>query len=217
MAAIPVSIGGRTFATKDAAKAFIRSDVIDAFNGAPRIPPGPIHDFVEDLLDLHEDAVEKIGSGIDYFRVDPASDWKAGFPVKKSLRTLVVVHTDGTAIDWSWGGIIDQPSPVAKKRMALRNAAYDRIQAIKRAAFSAGPVTCARTGSPIAHPDDAQVRYRRPTFAQLADGFAATVGGWSAIATTSTGVGAEMTDPVIEAAWLTYYDANVIPSIETKP
>lgn len=217
MVAVSITIGGRTFLTKGAAKDYIRTNVIAAFDGAPQIPFGPIHDFVEDLFNLHPDAVDKIGSsGIDHFRVDPASDWKTGFPVRASNRTLVVVPKTGPPIDWSWDGIIKNPSPVMQKRDALRNAVYGRIQAIKVAAFSAGPVTCARTGLPISGPDDAQVRYHLPTFAALTDGFAATVGGWPAIATTSTGAGAELTSPTVAADWVKYFDANVVPSVELK-
>lgn len=213
--AVPVTIGAMTFATKDASRAFIRTNIIAAFDGAPRIS-GPMHDFVDDLLNLHPDAVEKIGPGVDYFRVDPASNWKSGVPVRPSNRTLVVVQTDGNSIDWSWDVIIKDPSALTLKRSALRNAAYPRIQGIKLAAFTAGPVTCARTGAAIAGPNDAQVRYHRPTFAALTDGFAATVGGWGVITTSSSGAGAEISDPLIEAAWLSYYDANVVPSIEMK-
>jgi hypothetical protein len=126
------------------------------------------------------------------------------------------VRSDGTAIDWSWDGVVTNPSAVTQKRTALRNAAYERIQAIKVAAFSAGPVICARTGLPISGPDDAQVRYHRPTFAALTDGFAATVGGWPAITTTSRGAGAEVTSLSIRADWIKYYDANAVPSLELK-
>ena len=216
MAGVSVAIGATTFPTKKAAREFIRTNVIKVFDGVARIPPGPIHDFVEDLLNLHPDAVDKIGSGIDYFRVDPASDWKTGVPVKASNRTLVIVRTDGTPIDWSWDSVVTDPSEVTQKRTALRNAAYPRIQAIKAAAFSAEPVTCAKTGLPIAGPNDAQVRYHRPTFAALTDGFAATVGGWPAIATMSSGAGAEVTSPIIAADWIKYYDANAVPSLELK-
>lgn len=214
--AFPVTIGGITFATKDAARDFIRTNVIAAFDGAPRIPAGRMHSFVDDLLNLHPDAVEKIGSGVDHFRVDPASNWRTGVPVRPTNRTLVVVRTNGQAIDWSWDVIIKDPSALTQKRTALRNAAYSRIQALKRTAFALGAVTCARTGLPIASLEDAQIRYHRPTFAQLTDGFAATVGGWPAIITSSRGAGAEIADPLIEAAWLKYYDTNVVPSIETK-
>lgn len=217
MAGVSVTIGGRTFASKKAAKSFIRTNVIDAFDGAPQVPFGAIHDFVEDLFNLHPAAADKIGtSGIDYFRVDPASDWKKGVPVKALLRTLVVVPTVGNPIDWSWDGIVTNPSPLAQKRTALRNAVYDRIQAIKVAAFSAGPVTCARTGLPISAPDEAQVRYHLPTFATLTDGFAVTVGGWPAITTTSTGAGAELISSTIAAGWIKYFDANAVPSVELK-
>lgn len=214
--AIPVVVGAITFPTKDAARTFIRTNVIAAFDGAPRIPAGPMHDFVDDLLNLHPDAVDKIGGGVDHFRVEPASNWTIGVPVRPTNRTLVVVRTIGKPIDWSWDVIIRDPSAVAQKRTALRNAAYPRIQSVKRAAFALGGVTCARTGLPIASPDDAQVRYHRPTFAQLADGFASTVGGWPAITTRSGGAGVEIADPVIEAAWIKYYDSRVVPSIEAK-
>jgi hypothetical protein len=217
MAGIPVVIGSSTFQSKAAARDYVRANVIDAFDGAPRIPIGPIHDFVDDLLNLHPDATDKIGSsGVNYFRVDPASVWKVGVPLRASNRTLVVVRNDGSSEDWSWDGIITNPSPIAKKRTAMRNAAYDRIQASKRAAFAFGPIRCARTGATIANPDDAQVKYRSPSFAALTDGFASTVGGWIAITTTSSGAGAELAAPTMTASWIRYYDANAIPSIERK-
>lgn len=213
---IPVVIGATEFDSKEEAKRYIRVKVIDAFDGAPRIPAGPIHDFVEDLLNLHESATEKIGPGIDHFRVDPASDWKSGFPVKSTNRTLVVVRTNGDPIDWSWDSIVTNPSLITRKRIALRNATYDSIREIKQKALAAGPATCARTGATIAKIDDAQVRHHSPSFAQLADDFAATVGGWASIDTKSSGVGPEISDPSIEAAWVAYFDAHVSPSIELK-
>lgn len=217
MAGIPVTIGATSFASKGAARDFIRSSVIAAFDGAARIPVGPIHDFVDDLFNLHPDMADKIGSSaVDYFRVDPAANWKSDFPVKASNRTLVVVRTDGNSIDWSWDGIVTSPSLVTQKRTALRNAVYDQIQAIKTRAFATGPAICARTGVAISDPDLAQVRYLSPTFAALTDGFAASVGGWPAIITTSTGAGAELASPAVGAAWIAYFNANVVASIQLK-
>ena len=211
-----VTVGTTVFASVGEAEVFIRTNVIAAHDGAPRIPIGPIHDFVEDLLNLHEDAVAKIGVGVDYFRVDPAHIWKVGFPVNRSYRTLVIVRTDGNEEDWSWTGIISKPTAITQVRTAMRNAAYDAIQKMKRDAVAAGPVSCARTGVAVTSPNDLQVRHRSISFANLTADFASSVGGWTSIATTSTGAGAEMSDPAIKSAWTAYFVANAVPSFELK-
>jgi hypothetical protein len=212
----PVTVGSTVFDSVGEAESFIRTDVIAAHDGVPRIPAGPIHDFVEDLLNLHEDAIAKIGAGIDHFRVDPASLWKTGVPVKPSNRTLVVVRTDGTEEDWSWTGIVTKPTAITQVRSALRNAVYDAIQKMKRDAFTAGPLFCARTGATIGTPNDVQIRHHSPSFAKLTDDYAASIGGWGVIGTMSTGAGAEVSDPAVKAAWVSYFVANAVPSFESK-
>lgn len=72
------------------------------------------------------------------------------------------------------------------------------------------------SGLPILGQNDAQVRYHRPTFAALTDGFAATVGDWPAITTRSSGAGAELTSPNIAADWIKHYDVNAVTSLELK-
>lgn len=213
---VPIRVGSYSFKSITEAKAFIRTNVIAAHDGLPQVPAGPIHDFLEDLLDLHEDASGKIGVGVDHFRVDPASNWKVGVPMRPSNRTLVVVRRDGTAEDWGWTGIIEDPSPATRVKIALRNAVYETNQVMKRTAFAAGPVTCPRTGVSMASPDEAQLRHYSPTFAQLADSFGLTVGGLAGITTMSSGAGAEIADPAIEAAWIAYYAANASPVLESK-
>ncbi|MGV8896243.1 MAG: DUF3223 domain-containing protein [Rhodoglobus sp.] len=212
----PVTVGSTVFASVGEAEVFIQTDVIAAHDGAPRIPTGRIHDFVEDLLNLHEDAIAKIGAGVDHFRVDPAHIWKVGFSVNKNYRTLVVVRTDGTEEDWSWTGIISKPTAITQVRTAMRNAAYDAIQKMKRDAVAAGPVSCARTGVAVTSPNDLQIRHHSPSFANLTADFAVSIGGWASIATMSTGAGAEMSDPVIKSAWIAYFVAKAVPSFELK-
>lgn len=211
-----VTVGSRTFDSVGEAEEFLQTDVIAAHDGAPRIPIGPIHDFLEDLLNLHEDALAKIGAGIDHFRVDPASAWKTGVPVKASNRTLVVIRTNGTEEDWSWTGIVSNPKPITQVRSALRNEVYGSIQKMKKDAFAAGPLICARTGATIGNTNELQIRHDSPSFAKLTDDFAASIGGWSVIGTMSTGAGAEISDPAVRSAWVSYFEANAVPSFELK-
>lgn len=212
----PVTIGSVTFDSVGEAEDYIRTNVIAAHDGAPRIPAGPMHDFVDDLLNLHEDAIAKIGVGVDYFRVDPASDWKVGIPVTSANRTLVVVRLDGQDEDWSWTSVVSKPSAITQVRSALRNAVYDAIQQQKRDAVAAGPVVCPRTGAVIPSASDMQIRHYLPTFARLTEDFSSSIGGWSAISTMSTGAGAEVSDSTVRAAWISYYVANSAPSFELK-
>lgn len=217
MVGIPISFGDFSFLTRGAAEEFVRSSIVAPHVGLAQIPTGRIHDALVDLIQRHPQALSKIGAGIAYFRVDPASAWKPAVPMKRTNQTLVVVRTDGTAEDWSWTASVRQPSDVAQTRAALRNALYNRIQAFKSAALLAGPVACPRTGATISSAADAQVVHRSPSWAELTDRFAAAMGGWSSLVTVSAGTGAELSDPGVRAAWDAYYDTNARPEIESKP
>jgi hypothetical protein len=216
MTAIPVSFGDFAFLTRDAAEGFIRVNIINPHIGLTRVPAGRIHDALVDLIQQHPQAGSKIGSGIDHFRVDPASTWKPAVPMKSTNQTLVVVRLDTTEEDWSWTAAVRQPSEIAQKRSAMRNVLYPRIQALKSAALLVGPVKCPRTGVLITSVSDAQIVHRSPSWAQITDDFATTIGGWTSLVTVSAGAGAEISDPAVRAAWEAYYDSHARPEIESK-
>ena len=65
-------------------------------------------DFVGELFQHHPDYLEKSGSGVAGFSVQPDSTWGTS-------RHFVVVRTDGSRIDFSWIKCINgqAPNPIA--------------------------------------------------------------------------------------------------------
>jgi hypothetical protein len=66
----PVTIGARTFDTKNAARGFIRKILYGHPLQAPIV--GPDHTVLLDLLGKHPSADEKIGFGVKHFTVEKA-------------------------------------------------------------------------------------------------------------------------------------------------
>ena len=85
-----LTIGGQTFATKAAAKQFIK----DLLRGSTLREPvaEPDHLFLLAPLSRHPDAAEKIGSGVHHFTVEPAMG---------GTRCFYLTRADGTRTDFS--------------------------------------------------------------------------------------------------------------------
>ena len=88
----PQTIGSHTFATKGAAKEFIKAILHRHPLKAPIT--GEDHEFLIDLLKKHERAAEKIGAGVKHFTVENA---------KGGTQCFYIMRVDGSREDFSTG------------------------------------------------------------------------------------------------------------------
>lgn len=215
--AIPLVIPSRTFRSRTEAKNYIRDEILYTYPLRTPIPSGTHDQVLREVLELHSDAVEKIGPGIDHFYVEETWRLPSKEAVARSQRAIIVVRTDGTERDWSYRHVIDSPSEAANVKSALAFALDSGRIRRRDADFADGmpPVYCARTGELIKQKHQADTQHLSPTWGELTQAFADAHGGWGAIETHSGNgyifVGRDVEDEVLRDAWLEFYAANANP------
>lgn len=164
-----ITVGTVVFPSQKAALEFIRA-VRDEYEDGERID-ATHQAFLHELLLLHSEAAEKIGSGIEYFTV--ATEQEFG-----RTRHFVVVRTDGSSTDFSFNNCVKGANPRADRLQALRVAVAEQITEFKNEAFSGRTsVSCAVRGVPTQF-RDADVDHTPPsTFAKLVERDRATCAG----------------------------------------
>lgn len=203
------------FKNRTAAKNYIRDEILHSYPVHTRIPAGSHHQLLVEVLELHSDAEEKIGPGIDHFYVEETWRLPGRYAVARDQRAIIVVRTDGEERDWSYHHVIDRPHAAANVKSALTFALDEDRIARRDATFAAGPVACAVTGETINQKHQADTRHLDPTWNELTTGFASAHGGWEAIETHSGNgvifVGRDIEDTALRDAWLSYYAAHARP------
>jgi Protein of unknown function (DUF3223) len=156
-----IVIGARYFSSKDAAKKFVRS-IIKSYSDYEKISDAAHDGFLRDLIQMHPEAVEKIGAGIDYFAIK--HDDKTG-----KTRHFIIYRIDGSLADFSWHCCIDGRDWRKETIQTLRDAVADDIVAFRNAIFDLGDVRCAITGQPLSM-ESADIDHAPPlTFMCLVD------------------------------------------------
>ncbi len=140
--AIPFVTPSRTFNSRTEAKNYIRDEILHAYPVGEPIRRGLHHQLLSEVLELHPNADEKIGPGIDYFYVEETWRLPGKEAVGRDERAILVVRTDGEQRDWSYTHVIDRPTPAANVKSALAFALETGRLARRDADCAAGPVMC---------------------------------------------------------------------------
>ena len=136
-----IVIGTRCFSSKDAARKFVRS-IVKSYSDYEKISDSAQDAFLRDLIQIHPDAAEKIGAGVDYFAIK--HDDKTG-----KTRHFIIHRVDRSLADFSWLCCIDGRDWRKETIQTLRDAIADDIVAFRNAVFDLGDVRCAITGQPL--------------------------------------------------------------------
>lgn len=217
----PVNLPSKQFPSRKAAKDWVRDAIKDHYDLEESVTD-PLHIAVLfDLLDRDDDATEKVGAGVAEFFIRLTSRGQGHIRyVKRDARGIWIRRVDGSEDDWSYTSAVDQEGIKSDVKDALRAVINDERLAFRESAFSAGGVHCARTGVPIGSLQDAEVRYERPSWAQLTEGFAEDQGGWENIALTAgdgqTQISGSLADANQLQAWKSYWHENARPVIVAK-
>lgn len=155
-----IVIGSLHFASKTAAKNFVRS-IVESYLDHEKISDA--HDaFLRDLIQLHPDASEKIGPGIDHFTIK--RDDKTG-----KTRHFLIARIDGSDADFSWHCCIDGRDWRREIIQTLRDAVADQVIAFRNRKFDLGDVRCAVGGEPLSM-ETADIDHSPPlTFMRLVE------------------------------------------------
>src|SRR5947207_29889 len=131
-------IGSLHFSSKTAAKNFVRS-IVESYLDHEKISDTTHDAFLRDLIRLHPDVSEKIGTGIDHFTIK--HDDKTG-----KTRHFLITRIDGSFADFSWHCCIDGRNWRREIIQTLRDAVADQVIAFRNSIFESGDVRCAVTG-----------------------------------------------------------------------
>ncbi|WP_422934949.1 DCL family protein [Sinomonas sp. P47F7] len=165
----PVVVGDRSFPSKTKALEEIRRiwNVYDV--GEPVTDPED-EDFLYNLVLMRPDPEEKLGPGIDYFKVVNPRD--SGAWVRDNVRAVAIVWVDGTEVEFSAPKSLDAPqTPFQRLTSALANEAQDITGRVREAAFEAGPVICPLTGTIMEDRSEAETRHLNPPLKDLVSQF----------------------------------------------
>ena len=136
-----IVIGIHHFSSRAAAKKFVRS-IVESYPDHEKISDFEHDAFLRDLIQLHPDAVEKIGAGIDFFTIK--RDDKTG-----KTRHFLITRIDGSPADFSWHSCIDGRNWRRETIQTLRDAIANDIVAFRNKTFDLGNVRCPVTGESL--------------------------------------------------------------------
>jgi len=192
---VEIIIGGRAFRTKKEALATIY-EVRERTKVAGRALGGD-DEFLRDLLALHPQAETKVGNGVDHF------------DVRRNINNdgFWIVRSDGSETDFSFMQCLYGTSQSAKVQSAMRYAVLDQKLAARDRAFGdAETLICPVTGEVIGR-QGCHMDHDEPTFIEIADAFARSVGGYDKIETVSDdgGIGRRFVDEAIAERWRTFH------------
>lgn len=155
------------------------------------------------LLELHPDADDKIGDGIDHWVVfDNSVD------TAYTSTGFRPVRVDGSGpIKFSYTDVIDKPSHKQLVQEALTLEALPITLDYRKSRFGNGPVVCCRTGEEIYDYKDAQAVHLDPPRRILHADFLKRVGlsyGEVALEKHPTDSGYRLRDRVLAERWCDY-------------
>jgi hypothetical protein len=201
--AIPISIAGIQFATKKAAKTHI-SELRDSYQDGVTIP-APDSSFLAELLTLHPESDDKIGTGVSHFTV--STDIVFGH-----TRHFVVHRRDGSSTDFSFHACIDGRKDRRDRLEALRRAIEPTILRFRDEQFAFGPMLCPFLSVGLS-PSSCHVDHVSPdTFLVLTERWLSTscltISDIYITPPQDNQLVAKMTDETQRAGWVAYHDAH---------
>lgn len=171
---------------------------------------GEEFDLIRDLLDMHHEAADKIGSGVKGIRIAP--------PLIGKWNGFEVIRTDGTSIDFSYKTCFKAPSLRSQVHNVMRAEVNDLTSRYFDARLAAGRFTSDLSGVALRQDDTAVSHFQGPSFAEIADRFAESEGGWESIPLTPSskqGLG-DFVDREQADRWRVHWEQNAVLGLLTQ-
>lgn len=201
-------IGPRRYPSKEAARDAVR-DVRDRYAIGETIDQFEDQELLRDLLDLHTEADDKIGCGVEAFVIDqPLVGRHSGFKI---------IRIDGTEIDFSFNKCLTPPTYRQQVLSAMRYEVNDTTTDYFTSRVVVGSLHSDLSGTPL-DTDNAHVsHFQGPAFVDIATEFADEVNGWAAIEltpSTAAGLG-RFTDRALAQRWHDHHKERAVLGLLT--
>jgi hypothetical protein len=191
-------IGQRRYRTKGEAEQAVKA-VLRRYRPGSIVDREEDHQLLLDLLDMHPEAEEKIGPGVEAFAVGP--------PQRGPHPGFQVIRTDGERIDFSYKACLSPPSHRQQVLNVMRDEVKEDVNDYFASRKAAGSLISDVSGAQLDSNHTAVSYFKGPSFVEIAEEFAANVGGWDQITLTASaepGLG-RFTDRGLARRWCDHH------------
>ena len=201
-------IGHREYPTKGAAGDAIR-EIRDRYQVGETVHQLEDQKLLRDLIDLHKEAAEKIGCGIDSFVIDQ--------PMRGQHSGFKIVRTDGTEIDFSFLACLSPPNHRQQVLAAMRGEVADTISAYFAMRAATNTLTSDQSGVELDANDPHVSYFQGPPFVELGTQFATKAGGWDTIELNSSSAAgyAKFKDRDLADQWRAHHKEHAVLGLLT--
>jgi hypothetical protein len=201
-------IGRRRYRTKGEATDAVR-DVRDRYSVGATVDRLEDQELLRDLLDLHAEAGDKIGCGVESFVLDR--------PLRGKHSGFKIIRTDGSEIDFSFLACLTPPNYRQQVLSAKRAEVADAITDYFNSRVADNSLESDLSATPLDVADAHVSYFQGPAFVDIATAFAAEVGGWDAVElTSSTAAGFGMfTDRALAQRWKDHHQEHAVLGLLT--
>lgn len=198
------TIGTRQFSTQKQLRAYIHDLIARYRNDEPLAASD--HQFVLDLLALHQECDVKVGCGISHFVI------RTNFNHGGRTQGFWIVRLDGSETDFSWVKCLTPATHAQDVRKAFRDSIGHQILEFKQKTLEAGVARCPFTGIELSLSNSHADHIFPDTFMSLLNDFLCVSGleyDDVAIEKTKDGdVYKRLVDRDLESKWLTFHKNN---------
>ncbi|MFG2840854.1 DUF3223 domain-containing protein [Streptomyces zaomyceticus] len=191
-------IGHRRYRTKGDAKKAVQ-EVLYRYTVGSIVDQEEDHLLLLDLLDLHHEAADKIGPGVESSAIAP--------PQRGPYPGFEVIRTDQSRIDFSYLTCLKPPTHRQQVLNVMRDEAKPTINAYFEFRQGAGTLVSDQSHTPLETTNTAVSYFRGPAFVDIAEAFTQSAGGWETIEltpSTEPGLG-RFSDRDLAQRWFTYH------------
>ncbi|GGV51113.1 hypothetical protein GCM10010245_80400 [Streptomyces spectabilis] len=198
-----VWIGPRRYASKKARQEAVQA-ILARYGLGQIVDQQEDHLLLRDLLDMHPDAAEKVGPGVDHFRVIATP--------RGHHKGPEAVLVDGTKVAFSYMKCLDAPTHRQRVLAAMRTEIQPQVNTHYESRKAAHTLVSDESGQDLT-PDDVHVSYfQGPRFHDIALEFVEATGGFSAVdltAETPRGL-ALFTDRALAERWHGHHQERAV-------
>ncbi|WP_435244269.1 DUF3223 domain-containing protein [Streptomyces sioyaensis] len=196
-------IGPRRYATKKARQEAVQ-DILGRYGLGQVVDQEQDDLLLRDLLNMHPDAAEKSGPGVDYFRVIATP--------RGHHKGPEAVLVNGDKVAFSYQKCLQAPTHRQRVLDAMRTEVQPQVNSYFESRNAANTLISDETGQPLAS-NDAHVSYfRGPRFHDIAVQFVEEADGWDAVdltAETARGL-ALFTDRALAERWHAHHRERAV-------
>ncbi|MFD5110315.1 DCL family protein [Streptomyces cinereoruber] len=198
-----VWIGSRRYATKKARQEAVQA-VLGRYGRGQTVDQEDDDLLLRDLLDMHPDAAEKVGPGVDFFRIIPTP--------RGHHKGPEAVRVDGSKAAFSYQKCLEAPTHRQRVLDAMRTEIQPQVNTYYEFRKTSNTLVSDESNQPLA-PADTHVSYFcGPRFHDIAVEFVQAAGGFDAIdltAETARGL-ALFTDRTLAERWHEHHQEHAV-------